>query len=96
MKHFISIFSVAVMLLFAASCSHGVTVERPLDELAMRTLTLDLNAVALSTQLQGIRNSVSLEDVQKYLDHTSPKTKGGEKGYETSRRWMRRMILYFI
>lgn len=65
-----------------SSCNHMAIIERPVDDAALQTMTINLDSLDLSSQLSKMRNSVSFEDVQKYVSRMSPQTKGGEKDYE--------------
>ena len=82
MKKVILVICVAVLGVVLPSCSRTADMDKRVDEATMRTLTINLNEIDLSSQLNAMRNSVSFEDVQKYVSLTSPQTKGGEKDYE--------------
>ena len=82
MKKVILVICVAVLGVVLPSCSRTADIDKRVDDATMRTLTINLDEIDLSSQLSAMRNSVSFEDVQKYVSRTSPQTKDGEKDYE--------------
>ena len=82
MKKCFLFICVAVLGVVLPSCSRMADIDKRVDDATMRTLTINLDEIDLSSQLSAMRNSVSFEDVQKYVSLTSPQTKGGEKDYE--------------
>ena len=82
MKRTILLIIAAFCVVSLASCSHTAVIEHPVDDATLRTLTINLDELDLSSQLSKTRNSVSFEDVQKFVSRTSPQTKGEEKDYE--------------